>query len=97
MGNRVVQLDAAAEAKLATLQRVTGLSVAEILGRCLAAYADAVGAGVDDWEALSQPFEYYRSLDLGPGGYAYGPAEKMEELLPGIIREKHEAKKDDPH
>lgn len=97
MGERIVQLDATAEAKLAALQRVTGLSVAEILNQSLAIYADAIGAGPDDWEAMSNPYEYYRTLDLGPGGYAYGPAEKMEELLPRIIREKREANRDDSH
>ena len=97
VGKRTVEIDDANEAKLADLEKITGLSVSEIVNQCLSTYADAIGAGTTDWEALSNPYEYYLTLDLGPGGYSYGPAERMEELLPKIIREKHQAKRDDTH
>ena len=97
MGKRTVEIDDANEAKLADLQKITGLSVSEIVNQCLGIYADAIGAGATDWEALSKPYEYYRTLDLGPGGYAYGPAERTEELLPKVIRENHRGEQDDTH
>ena len=97
MGKRTVEIDDANETKLADLREITGLSDSEIVNQCLGMYADAIGAGTTDWEALSNPYEYYRTLDLGQGGYSYGPAERMEDLLPKIIREKHQAKRDDTH
>ena len=97
MGKRIVEIDDANEAKLVDLQDITGLSVSEIVNQCLGMYADAIGAGATDWEALSNPYEYYLTLDLGPGGYSYGPAERMEEILPKVIREKQQAKRDDTH
>ena len=42
-----------------------------IVGKRMVEIDDAIGAGTTDWEALSNPYEYYRTLDLGPGGYAH--------------------------
>ena len=97
MGVRTIEIDDTNEAKLAHLQEITGLSVSEILNQSLGMYADAMGSGSNDLEALAEPYEYYRTLDLGPGGYAYGPAERMEEILPEVIRKKRQGKQDDPH
>lgn len=97
MGVRTIEIDDANEAKLAHLQEITGLSVSEILNQCLGMYADVIGHGGEAVDVLSEPYEYYRTLDLGGGGYAYGPADRMEELLPEIIREKNQSKEDDSH
>ena len=88
MGKRTVEIDDANEVKLVDLQEITGLSVSEIVNQCLDMYADAIGAGTTDWEALSNPYEYYLTLDLGPGGYSYGPAEQADEVVARVIREK---------
>lgn len=63
----------------------------------------ALGAGIKPWAqdqklcvlaawlALAEPIagRLYKSMDLGPGGHAKGPADKSREVAQQIIRRKH--------
>ena len=82
MGTRTVRLNAADESKLADLCARTGLSVSEVLRRGIEAYADSVS------EAAS-PYEVFRHLDLGPGGYAAAPARRAKQAATNAIRDKY--------
>ncbi len=84
MGTRTVRLDEEAEKKLAGLRRITGLSISEVLKRGLMAYeAEALQ------QAKERPYDVYRRLDLGEGGYAVAPASKAKSAVADAIRRKH--------
>lgn len=83
MGTRTVRLDDEAEKTLAGLRRLTGLSISEVLKRGLIAYqAKALE------ESASTPYDVYRQLDLGEGGYAVAPATRAKSEVGVIIRRK---------
>jgi predicted CopG family antitoxin len=84
MSTRTVRLDDDAEKTLQRLRNVTGLSISEVLKRGLSAY---------EIQALEQttrkPYDIYRELDLGDGGYAIAPAREAKSAVAGAIRRKH--------
>ncbi len=67
------------------LRNITGLSISEVLKRGLNAY---------EAKALEQkhrkPYDIYRELDLGEGGYAIAPAREAKSAVANAIRRKHE-------
>lgn len=65
MGTRTVRLDDETEEILEAIKRKTGLSVSEILKRGILAFRKEASQ-----KAFRPPFEIYRQMDLGPGGYA---------------------------
>jgi len=65
MGIRTVRLDDETEKVLKQVTRKTGWSVSSALKRGVLVLRDEVGR-----RAQQSPFEIYRRLDLGPGGYA---------------------------
>ena len=74
MGTRTVRLDEEAERTLERLRNVTGLSISEVLKRGLSAFeAQAMD------QADRRPYDIYRKLDLGEGGYARAPARRKHE------------------
>ena len=83
MSTRTVRLDAEAEETLERLRNLTGLSISEVLKRGLSAFES---------EAVSQvqrtPYEIYRELDLGEGGYAIAPATEAKRAVKDAIRRK---------
>ena len=83
MGTRTVRLDAACELKLEEVCKRTGLSISEVLRRGIEAYADSVD------QAAETPYEVFRRLDLGPGGYSIAPASEAKQAVARVIREKH--------
>ncbi len=84
MGVRTVRLDDEAERTLAEVRRRTGLTISEILRHGLRVYAAA------SLEATAAtPFEIYRRLDLGPGGYAKAAARDAKDVVAGTIPVKH--------
>ena len=84
MGIRTVRLDDDAEAVLAELRRRTGLSISDVFKRGLQAYAETSrDAGIE------APYEVYRKLDLGPGGYAVAPAREAKAHIAGAVAAKH--------
>ena len=84
MGIRTVRLDDDAEAVLADLRRRTGLSISDVFKRGLQAYASAAR----DAE-IKMPYEIYRKLDLGPGGYAVAPAREAKARIAKTIAAKY--------
>ena len=84
MSTRTVRLDDEAEKTLERLRTLTGLSISEVLKHGLKAY---------EGQALQQterkPFDIYRELDLGEGGYAIAPAREAKSAIAEVIRRKH--------
>lgn len=84
MGSRSVRLDEDTEKALGRLTRITGLSISEVLKRGVLAYqAKALQ------QSASKPYDIYRKLDLGTGGYAQAPARNAKEAVAEIIKKKH--------
>lgn len=85
MGTRTVRLDDEAEKTLERLRHLTGLSISEVLKQGLKSY---------ECQAVEQtkrrPYDIYRQLDLGEGGYASVPAREAKSAVAAIIRRKHE-------
>jgi hypothetical protein len=85
MGTRTVRLDDEAEETLGHLRSLTGLSISEVLKRGLHAYAAETAEQAD-----RKPYDIYRALDLGPGGYADAPAREAKTAVANLIRRKHQ-------
>lgn len=85
MGTRTVRLDDEAEETLGHLRSLTGLSISEVLKRGLHAYAAQASEQTD-----RTPYDIYRELDLGPGGYADAPAREAKTAVANLIRRKHQ-------
>lgn len=85
MSTRTVRLDEEAEETLERLRNLTGLSISEVLKRGLSAYeSEAVS------QAQRTPYDIYRQLDLGEGGYARAPATEAKRAVKDAIRRKHQ-------
>lgn len=84
MSTRTVRLDDEAEKTLERLRNITGLSISEVLKRGLRAYES---------EALERahrkPYDIYRKLDIGKGGYAVAPAKDAKSAVADVIRRKN--------
>lgn len=83
MGIRTVRLDDETEKVLGQITRVTGLSVSAALKRGLLALRDEVTR-----QAHQVPYDVYRELDLGPGGYATTPSTRTREGVRSAVRRK---------
>lgn len=84
MAIRTVRLDDEVERTLNRLRGITGLSISELLKRGLRAY-EAVALE----QARRTPYDIFRDLDLGPGGYASAPARDAKAAIADVIRQKH--------
>lgn len=84
MGKRTVQLDDEAEKTLERLRHITGLSISEVMKYGLKAYEDQALQ-----QATHRPYEIYRDLDLGEGGYAVASARDAKSSVSDAIRRKH--------
>ena len=84
MGTRSVRLDDDTEKTLAKLTKVTGLSISEVLKRGVQAYNNIA---LD--KTAKKPYEIYKKLDLGDGGYARAPAKTAKRAVADVIRSKH--------
>lgn len=82
MGTRTVRLDEETERILHRLRRTTGLSISEVLKRGVQAYSEH---GVTEPAA---PYEVFRKLDLGKGGYAKAPARETKGAIRKVIARK---------
>lgn len=83
MGIRTIRLDPGSERLLAKLVRQTGMNVSQTLKAGLAALHQAHQA-----QAGTYPYEVYRTLDLGPGGYARAPARQAKRAVRDLLRRK---------
>ena len=83
MGTRTVRLDDEAEQTLDRLRTMTGLSISEVLKQGLSAYENDILE-----QAHRKPYEIFRQLDLGAGGYALAPARDAKSAIAEVIRRK---------
>ena len=84
MSTRTVRLDDEAELTLNRLRDLTNLSISEVLKQGLNALEATRLA-----EAERTPFDVYRQLDLGAGGYASAPARDAKSAIAQSLRRKH--------
>lgn len=84
MALRTVRLDERTERTLQTLRKTSGLSISEVLKRGIAALAtQAQGAGG------RTPYEIYRQIELGAGGWAVAPGRDAKRRVRDAIVQKH--------
>jgi hypothetical protein len=84
MSTRSVRLDEESERLLAKVRRAKGLSASSALKQGLVALSDALDA-----EGPSEaPFEIYRTLDLGPGGYTRNGGREAKSAIQQALRRK---------
>ena len=83
MSTRTVRLDHEAEKTLKEIQQATGMSVSAALKRGLIVLRNDMAK-----EASTTPYDIYKRLDLGPGGYAIGPSKAIRRTLRDAISKK---------
>ena len=83
MAIRTVRLDQETEKVLAQIVRATGLSVSAAMKKGLLVLRNEVTR-----DAQRVPYDIYKELDLGPGGYAVAPATQTRRGVRGAIRRK---------
>lgn len=83
MGIRTVRLDEETEKILEQIVTVTGLSVSGAMKKGLLVLRNEVVR-----EAQRVPYDIYKELDLGPGGYAVAPATRTRRGVQAAIRRK---------
>ncbi len=83
MAIRTVRLDQEAEAALREVREATGLPTADVFKRGLHTLRGQVKP-----EGARRPYEIYREIDLGPGGYAVSPATETRHGVARAIRRK---------
>ena len=84
MATRTVRLDDEAEEALRQIRDATGLPISEALKQGLQALRQRVRD-----EGGRRPYDLYRHLDLGPGGYAIGPSTESRRGVITALRRKH--------
>jgi hypothetical protein len=83
MATRTVRLDDEAEEALAQIREATGLPISEALKQGLQSLRREVQA-----ESQRHPYDVFRQLDLGPGGYAVAPATETRRGVKDALRRK---------
>ena len=83
MATRTVRLDDEAEAVLQQIRDVTGLPISEALKQGLQSLKQRVGK-----ESGRRPYDLYRQLDLGSGGYAVAPSTETRRGVATALRRK---------
>ena len=83
MSTRTVRLDTEAEKTLKEIQQATGMSVSDALKRGLIELRNDLAR-----QASTTPYDIYKQLDLGPGGYAVGSSRETRRTIRDAIRKK---------
>ncbi len=83
MATRTVRLDDEAEAALQQIRDATGLPISEALKQGLRFLRQRV-----QQDAGKTPYDVYRQLDLGPGGYAIAPSTDTRRGVDLALRRK---------
>jgi len=83
MAIRTVRLDDEAEEALREVRAATGLPISEALKRGLRSLQERVRE-----EAMQTPYDVYRKLDLGPGGYARAPSTDSRGAVRRALKKK---------
>ncbi|HET6285027.1 MAG TPA: hypothetical protein VFH73_28980 [Polyangia bacterium] len=84
MPSHSVRFDEETEEALEHVCKASGTSVSVVLKRGVLALRDGLASA-----KTTKPFDIYRALDLGPGGYAQAPAPHAKRAVAEIIRRKH--------
>ena len=84
MGTRTVRLDEPTDQLLRKLRRGTGLSISEVLKRGVRAYSEQAAS-----RGEMNPYEIFRRIDLGAGGWAAAPARGAKSALRETLARKH--------
>lgn len=84
MSTKSVRMEPEDEKLLDRIRRRTGWTASDALKRGLRLLARDISE-----KSPSSAFEIYSDLDLGPGGYAAGPASQSRETARKVIRRKH--------
>lgn len=82
MATRTVRLDDEAEAALDEIRKATGLAISEALKQGLRTLRERIR------EPEQTPYDAYRQLDLGRGGYAVAPSTDTRRAVKAAIRRK---------
>ena len=83
MATRTVRLDAEAEAALQQIREITGLPISEALKQGLQSLRRQVREA-----SQRRPYDVFRQLDLGPGGYAIAPSTETRQGVATALRKK---------
>ena len=83
MGTRSVRLDDEAERALEAIVKQTGLSISDAIKQGLIKYREIALA-----KAKPRPADFFTNYDLGPGGYAPGPARDSGRLVKDKLRKR---------
>ena len=83
MGIRTVRLDDETEKALEQIVAVTGASVSAAMKKGLLVLRSEIAR-----EARRVPYDIYKELYLGPGGYAIAPATRTRRGVQAAIRRK---------
>ena len=83
MATRTVRLDDDTERTLHDICTTTGLLISEVLKRGLRSLRDQVKN-----QAIRAPYDVYRELDLGPGGYAIARSTAVRRGVTRALRKK---------
>jgi plasmid stability protein len=80
---RSLWLDEETEETLREVREATGLQISEVIKRALRLLRERVRR-----EARRRPYDIYRALDLGPGGYAIAPSTETRRGVREALRKK---------
>jgi hypothetical protein len=83
VATRRVRLDEEAERALAHIRKTTGLQIFEALKRGLLTLQERV-----DHKSSRTPYDVYRQLELGAGGYLIAPSTETRQGVRKAIRKK---------
>jgi hypothetical protein len=83
MATRTVRFDKEEEVVLQQIRDFTGLPISQILKRGIRSLQQRVRE-----ESKQTPYDIYRSLDPGPGGYAIAPSTQTSRAVREAIRKK---------
>ena len=84
MGTRTVRMEPEDEKRLERIQKRTGWTASDALKRGVQMLDEALAK-----EPTGSAFDIYAQLDLGPGGYAAGPAAASRKTARKVIVAKH--------
>jgi hypothetical protein len=86
MGVKTVRLEPADEKRLERIRRRTGWTASDVLKRGMQLLDESLAK-----QSTSSAYEIYSGLDLGPGGYALGPSDKVRETVRQAISRRRKA------
>jgi hypothetical protein len=84
MATRTVRLDEETEKVLDEVRAATGLPISEAFKAGLRSLQHQL----KDSEPARSPYDIYRQLDLGPGGYAIGPSTDSGATVRNLLKKK---------